>query len=147
MTRASTILLLLLACASLAACGGSSSDDADSSSSIERKIAALEAEEAEEKGITSGFNIEAHWTKTFSYTSDEMTSLPGKIRVGFTNPQSRPHDVAIEDPAGKTIGQSEPVVQEADSFVAQLHPGTYHYYCTLPGHRDKGMEGTLRVSK
>ena len=147
MIRALTLLLLILACASLAACGSGSSDGSETTSSMERKIAELEAEEAEEKGVTSGFNIEAHWTKTFSYTADEAFSSPGKVRVGFTNPQSRPHDVAIEDPAGKTIGQSEPVVQEADSFVVQLHPGVYHYYCTLPGHREKGMEGTLRVSK
>jgi uncharacterized cupredoxin-like copper-binding protein len=24
-------------------------------------------------------------------------------------------------------------------------PGTYTFFCTLPGHRDGGMEGTLVV--
>lgn len=147
MVRASTILLLVLACASLAACGGGGDSSADTTSGIERKIAELEAQEAEEEGVTGDFNVEAHWTKTFSYTVDEGMTSAGKVRIGFTNPQTRRHDVAIEDPAGKTIGQSEPIVEGTDTFVVQLRPGTYRYFCTLPGHRAKGMEGTLRVTK
>ena len=145
MVRTSTFLLLLLACAGLIACGSGSSE---TTSELDRKVAELEAKEAEEAGVTGSFNVEAHWTKTYSFTASEIPAEAGKVLVGFTNPQTRPHDVAIEDPAGKVIGKSKVLVDgEAENFVVQLHPGVYHYFCTLPGHRQKGMEGTLRVTK
>jgi plastocyanin len=67
------------------------------------------------------------------------------VTIAFTNPQARKHDIAIEDSSGKTIGQTEPIAEDANSVVVDLKPGTYTYYCTLPGHREAGMEGTLTV--
>jgi len=28
---------------------------------------------------------------------------------------------------------------------AELQPGTYEFYCSLPGHADRGQKGTLTV--
>lgn len=35
---------------------------------------------------------------------------------------------------------------ETDATKVRLDPGRYTYFCDLPGHRDAGMEGTIRVS-
>jgi len=67
------------------------------------------------------------------------------VTVDFTNPQPLAHDVAIEDSSGKTVGQTELIAEGSSSAVVNLKPGTYHYYCTVPGHREAGMEGTLTV--
>ena len=67
------------------------------------------------------------------------------MTVDFTNPQPLTHDVAIEDSSGKTIGKTELVAEGSDSTAVDLKPGAYTFFCTVPGHREAGMEGTLTV--
>ncbi len=67
------------------------------------------------------------------------------MTVDFTNGQPIPHDVAIENAAGEVIGQTEITAEGSDSTEVELKPGTYTFFCTVPGHREAGMEGTLTV--
>ena len=67
------------------------------------------------------------------------------VTVDFKNPQSLTHDVAIEDSSGKEVGKTELICEGETSTTVDLKPGTYTYYCTVPGHREAGMEGTLTV--
>ena len=67
------------------------------------------------------------------------------MTLNFTNPQPLTHDVAIEDSSGKTIGKTDLIAEGSDSATVDLKPGEYTFYCTVPGHREAGMEGTLTV--
>jgi plastocyanin len=135
--KKAAVLILILVSVPLLACGSAS----DSSSNGNTRASS----EAGGKPSTSTVDFEADWTKTFSYTSDAAAAEAGRVTIAFTNPQARKHDIAIEDPNGKTIGQTGPVAEGADSVVVDLKPGVYTYYCTLPGHRQAGMKGTLTV--
>ena len=67
------------------------------------------------------------------------------MTVDFNNPQALTHDVAIENSSGEEVGKTELIAEGSDSTTVNLKPGTYTFYCTVPGHREAGMEGTLTV--
>ena len=67
------------------------------------------------------------------------------MTVNFTNPQAIPHDVDVEDSGGASVGKTELVTEGSDSVELNLKPGTYTFFCSVPGHREAGMEGTLTV--
>ncbi len=46
-------------------------------------------------------------------------------------------DVGVEIPAGELV----------TSELTARRSGSYTFYCTIPGHREQGMEGTLKVSR
>ena len=52
--------------------------------------------------------------------------------------------MAIEQD-GKVIATSKRITKGETSVSAELEPGTYSFLCTVPGHAEAGMEGTLVV--
>jgi plastocyanin len=80
-----------------------------------------------------------------AFDKTSLSSKPGKVTIDFDNPSALEHDVAIEGPEGKEIATSALIAKSETSVSANLAPGTYHYFCTVPGHREGGMEGTLTV--
>lgn len=79
-----------------------------------------------------------------AFDTTSLTSKPGKVTIDFTNPSALEHDVAIEAD-GEEIAGSELIAEGKTSVSTELAPGTYTFYCTVPGHREVGMEGTLTV--
>ena len=148
MKKLAVAFALVLASFALVACGGGS----DSSSSSESSGAETTTEssgggaEAEggSAGSASALAIEAA-SSGLAYASDSATAKAGKVTVDFTNPQPIPHDVAIESSDGEVIGQTETTAEGSDTTEVELEPGTYTFFCTVPGHREAGMEGTLTV--
>jgi plastocyanin len=152
MKKAAFLFALLLASFALVACGGGDDDSTTTGggeTTSESGAAAGDegSKEAEggSAGSASALAFEADPGGTLAYTSDTATAKAGKVTVDFTNPQPLSHDVAIEDSSGKTIAQTEVIGEGSDSAVANLKPGEYTFYCSVPGHREAGMEGTLTV--
>ncbi|HEY8083944.1 MAG TPA: plastocyanin/azurin family copper-binding protein [Solirubrobacterales bacterium] len=79
-----------------------------------------------------------------AFDTTSLESKPGKVTIDFSNPSSLEHDVAIEQ-GGEEIAVSETITQGETSVSAELAPGTYTFLCTVPGHAEAGMEGTLTV--
>ena len=77
-----------------------------------------------------------------SSTRPSLTSKPGKVTIDFDNPAALEHNVAIEQD-GKEIAATETITEGKTSVSADLAPGNYIFLCTVPGHAEAGMEGTL----
>jgi plastocyanin len=79
-----------------------------------------------------------------AFDKTDLASKPGKVTIDFTNPAPLEHDVAVEQ-GGKEIAVSKTITEGKTSVTANLAPGTYTFLCTVPGHAEAGMEGTLTV--
>jgi len=149
MKKLAALLVLALVSAALVACGSSSSTTTTSSSSESEANGGAATEGGKEAGGGSAggatLAFEADPNGELAFTTTEASTKAGKVTVDFKNPQSLTHDVAIEDSSGKTIAQTEEIGQGETSATANLKPGTYTFFCTVPGHREAGMEGTLTV--
>ena len=90
-------------------------------------------------------DIEADPGGNLAFTTDEASAQAGKVTVNFTNPSAVPHDVRIEGSGGEDAGGTEVITESSKSATVNLKPGEYTFYCSVPGHRQAGMEGTLTV--
>lgn len=150
MKKVAALLALALASVALVACGGSgdnSSTTTATSSSGESAGGATSGGAKEEGGGGGGSTVkfEADPNGELAYTTTTATAKAGTVTIDFNNPQELTHDVAIEDSSGEEVGATELIAGGEDSTTVNLKPGTYHFFCTVPGHREAGMEGTLTV--
>jgi plastocyanin len=139
---------LVLAALALVACGSSSDDTSSETQSQSGAAAGGKSDAADAEGGSAGTAASVEFetpSSGLTYTSDSATASAGKVTVDFTNTQPLTHDVAIEDSSGKTVGKTELIAEGSDSAVVELEPGEYKFYCSVPGHREAGMEGTLTV--
>lgn len=147
MKKFASLLVLALVSTALVACGG---DDDDGATTTNDTTNGAAAEGDKEAGAGGGggataLAFEADPEGGLAYTVTEETSAPGKVTVDFSNPQPVAHDVAFEDSGGKQVGATEVITEGDDSTEVEFKSGEYTFYCTVPGHREGGMEGTLTV--
>lgn len=74
------------------------------------------------------------------YTSKAATAPAGALTVELQNASGVPHNIVID---GK--GKTEIIEKGTSSFEATVPAGSYTFYCSVPGHRQAGMEGKLTV--
>lgn len=79
-----------------------------------------------------------------AYVQDSLSAAAGQVTFEFTNESSVPHDFNIEQD-GEQIDGTEVITQAEESLTVELEPGRYAYYCSVDGHREAGMEGSLTV--
>ncbi len=80
------------------------------------------------------------------FQPDGLTAQPGNVTITYDNPSPVPHSIAVATANGNVLGQVQPFTDGKQSVqLNDLAPGEYTFYCTVPGHREAGMEGTLTV--
>ena len=80
------------------------------------------------------------------FTKNSLSAKPGKVTVDFTNKSPVPHNMVIQQGTnGSVIGKTPTFSGGSKTFTVTLKPGKYTFYCSVPGHRQAGMQGTLTV--
>lgn len=75
---------------------------------------------------------------------DLVANVGDTVRITVINGDPTLHDLVIDE-FGVTTGQ---LTQDEETVTVEFvasSPGMFNYYCSVPGHRDVGMEGLLRV--
>jgi plastocyanin len=131
------MLVLGAIVAALAGCGGGDDDGA---------AEATQAETTAGGGAASQtLEIEADPSGALRFTQESLEANAGEVTIIMDNPSSVPHNVAIQgggvDEKGEIVGEGE-----QSEVSATVEPGTYEFYCSVPGHEAAGMKGELVVS-
>jgi plastocyanin len=80
-----------------------------------------------------------------SFDTKQLSAKPGKVSIVFTNPTPIEHNVTVEQ-GSKVLGATPTFVGGSRTLTVTLARGAYTFFCSVPGHRQAGMEGTLNVS-
>ena len=88
--------------------------------------------------------IDADPTGQLKFLASSASATPGNVTIRMKNMSSTPHDIAI---TGGGVNQIGHIVSNGgvSTVMASLKPGKYTFYCSVPGHRQAGMVGTLTV--
>jgi uncharacterized cupredoxin-like copper-binding protein len=80
----------------------------------------------------------------FAFALNPSDVEPGAVVFRLENDGQIGHDLAIEGPG---VEEKTPVIDpgETAQLEVELEPGDYELYCSVPGHREGGMEVDLEV--
>jgi len=130
---------------------GDSGDPADAGSEESAPEVGSQGEEpvGEAEGSEGGGGAEttlqlAADTTDLAFDKTALDAKAGKVTIDFDNPSPIPHNVVIEE-GGEELAGFEPITEGEETETAELGAGTYTFFCSVPGHREAGMEGTLSV--
>lgn len=157
MLKRLSFLAAVVAALAIAACGGSSGSStskagASSATTSSSAPAATSSASAPASGgaPASGsatLKLAAPKSGALAFDKKTLSAKAGKVTIAFANPSPLPHNVTVQKGTnGPTIAATPTFSGGTKSVTMTLKPGKYTYYCSVPGHRQGGMLGTLTVT-
>jgi len=129
----------LLSALVLAACGGASSTDTGTPPAAAAATPSVAA---------TAQTVTFHETE-FKIDPPTVALAAGTYQFVYVNDGKFPHDLHVtgQGSTQEIAGATETLKPGGmGSFMITLKPGTYTFFCAVPGHRDRGMQGTLTVT-
>jgi plastocyanin len=152
-SRAS-MLTLALGVVALAGCGSSSSSNstslsASTATSAPAPSSSSSAASSTPAAATAGgghaLALASDPEGQLKYNTTSLTAKAGAVTIAFNNMAPLAHNLTIASSSGTVVGATPTFQGSTKTLSLNLKPGTYKFYCTVPGHRAAGMEGTLTV--
>jgi plastocyanin len=134
----------------MAGCGSSSNSTSSSSSTTASTPAPAATTTsatttAAPAGASQTLAVSANPEGLLKFVPTTLTAKPGKVTIDFSNPASVEHNLTVESPSKTVLGATPTFQGGKKTVTVTLAAGTYKFYCSVPGHRQAGMEGTLEV--
>jgi uncharacterized cupredoxin-like copper-binding protein len=124
--RSSITAVLAAAALALSACGGNGADNGNGNGADDGH------------GDHQTLEVTA---REFAFEPDEMrVAADEPVMLVLTNGGAVEHDFVVDEPA--VLVHVDPA-QTAEEEIGPFPAGTYTVYCSIPGHREAGMEATL----
>jgi len=123
------------------AAGGSASASATSSTSTSAAGASSSS-----GGASSTLTDAADPSGALKFTKSTLTAKAGTVTIDFTNSSPLAHNFTVQQgTSGPVVGATPTFMGGTKTLTLKLKAGTYTFYCSVPGHRAAGMQGTLTV--
>jgi uncharacterized cupredoxin-like copper-binding protein len=103
-----------------------------------------EGREAASGSGTSSLKEQADPEGQLRFTTKDLSAKAGSVTINFANASPLPHNLTIAQ-GTKLLGATPTFQGATKTLTLNLQPGTYTFYCSVPGHRAAGMEGKLTV--
>jgi uncharacterized cupredoxin-like copper-binding protein len=109
----------------------------------------MAAESEAEGGDDAGAADDQGETVEFVAEDIKFTSAPSEVAAGsatfeLVNDGAILHDVTIEELDDEKVVEAEG--GQSATGTVELEAGEYTFYCSVPGHRAAGMEGTFTAA-
>lgn len=140
------LALSVLALGLVAGCGGDDDDDGgEAAQTPTTEQAPTDTGEVggqtAEGGGGKAIRVSTPEDGSLVFDPDEIEATAGKVTIEYDNPSQVPHNLTIE---GADLA-TDTITQTTATISGELEPGEYTFFCSVPGHRQGGMEGTLVV--
>ena len=141
----------------LSACGGSSKSSSTTSSTPAATSATSTAAttgttstsastSSAAAGASSTLAQSADPSGALKFTKGTLTAKAGTVTINFTNSSPLAHNFTVQQgTSGPVVGATPTFMGGTKTLTLKLKAGTYTFYCSVPGHRAAGMQGTLTV--
>lgn len=105
-----------------------------------------QAETGQPAGAAATVSVSSPADGALVYQPDGLTAKAGNLAIDYDNPSPVPHSIAVATSNGNVLGETQPSANSKETLnLTDLKPGKYVFYCTVPGHREAGMQGNLTV--
>ena len=144
----------VVAAAGVAGCGSSDDNSGEAATTTAAPATTSAPSTATAPATTSGgaaaagggtVQVEADPNGQLAFVQKSLTATSGEDTFVLTNDATVPHNLEIEG-NGVEAGPTDTISGgQTAQLKVDLKPGTYTFFCAVPGHREAGMEGTLTV--
>ena len=98
------------------------------------------------KPASSAQAVEVQATDRLRFEPATITVKSGTpVRLTLMNDGALDHDWVVDNLDGRKVEVDAKPKASATGEFTPTTAGTYEYYCSVPGHREAGMKGTLVV--